>query len=323
MGTRENRIAAKPDPVGNPTETRYHPSAGEVAIVNYAGDTPIVATMRYNAAGQLEVEIEDEDGEKRIVWAGVIAVEGDGKVTINATRAMWTGKVWDEELPILDIDNEIDNEIEETPGATMRRSWLLEPVYHETEAAALEQATRWAKDHRRDYAIFKLGEGRYIVEPDGGRSGAVRLATVTHEQFTPPLRPRPASPPFITLAPGWTLEEARESGQTFADKEQAIYYIYPQANGDGYQLDKTPRYSDIAPVEELRPRPIASARPDPLAAFRHLPAGTSLYDRASGKLVGFIESCKDNTLILKSVVTGHTVYTSGLALTPHQTECHR
>ncbi len=251
----------------------------------------IGARIVFAADGTLRLTVENTDDPRTdaaiVLWEGTATRGDDDAIRFEATRIAWSEKDQEEMDPSMVIDGEIEiaSEIADE-AAWMYRSWLVEPIYHATEAAALEQASRWAKAHRRDYAILKLGDGRYSVEPEPGRAGAVRLATVTHEQFAPQ-PPAEATPDEIM-----TDAEARElAGLLSAELDRTITLI-----GD----------ERVAPA------------PDPFALFRHLPPGTSLFDRASGRLVGFYEQIAGDCVALRSTITGHTVYSSGLSLTPHQ-----
>jgi hypothetical protein len=54
---------------------------------------------------------------------------------------------------------------------------------------------------------------------------------------------------------------------------------------------------------------------DPLAAFRALEPGAPLYDRASGRAVGEFRRVAGDCVLLRSVITGGTTWSSGRALT--------
>jgi hypothetical protein len=89
------------------------------------------------------------------------------------------------------------------------------------------------------------------------------------------------------------------------DSEQRTADLMAEGRGE--------RWDEAAAIVEARAARADSA--DPLAAFRALEPGAPLYDRASGRAVGEFRRVAGDCVLLRSVITGGTTWSSGRALT--------
>lgn len=212
----------------------------------------IGALVTFKADGSLSLTLEetsDNHGPAIVLWEGKVTRATDGTIDIDARRAVWDIKSWDE--------------------AAIMDEILPSPEEARELAAQLSE---------------ELGRTVRLI-PDPGESD-----------------------------PTW-LEEAKRDAQKWADLHREPWYVYPDPREKcGWHTSNTAEYSDLKPIASVTPTP----KPDPLAIFRHLPIGTSLFDRASGQFVGTFEGIAGDTVQLKSRITGHSVFSSGLSVSPHQ-----